>query len=122
MENQTPNGERSNTAPKLRGHGPGRPFVKGSDPRRNLKGRPRSFDQCRALAQEIAHQKLGDSGLTVVEAILRSWAKSPQRQRDFIEYAFGKVPDKLETTGIENKPVLILHYAHERNAGQNSRS
>jgi len=35
-------------------------------------------------------------------------------QKAFVEYAFGKVPDKLETTGLENKPVLILHYAHER--------
>jgi hypothetical protein len=50
-----------------------------------------------------------------VEAILRSWAKSeePQLQRAFVEYAFGKVPDKLETDLLEEKKVLILHYGHE---------
>ncbi len=54
--------------------------------------------------------------------ILQSWANSPdiQKQKAFIEYAFGKVPDKLETTGLENKPVVFLHYAHERqNTSQN---
>ena len=51
-----------------------------------------------------------------VEAILRSWAKSdePQLQRAFVGYAFGKVPDKLETDPLENKQTLILHYGHER--------
>jgi hypothetical protein len=114
METQTPNGEgRSNTTTKLRGGVTGKGFLPG-DPRINRKGRPRSFDQLRALAQKIAHQELGESKLTVAEAILRSWAKSPQHQRDFIEYAFGKVPDKLETTGLENKTTLILHFDHER--------
>lgn len=113
MENQTPNGEgNSNTAKKLLV--PGRPFVKGIDPRRNLKGRPRSFDQARALAQQIVHQQLGESGLTVIEAIFRQWAKSPSHQRDLVEYAFGKVPDKIETTGLENKTVITLYFDHER--------
>jgi hypothetical protein len=95
-----------------------RPFVAG-DPRINRRGRPKNFDAFRELAQAIAHEKTaGDNGetITIVESILRSWAKSkePALQKAFVEYAFGKVPDKLETTGLENKPVLILHYAHER--------
>ena len=98
----------------------GKPFTKGHDPRRNLNGRPRSFDAARTLAQEIVHQELPQSGLTVIEAIFRQWAKDPKHQRDLVEYAFGKVPDKLETTGLENKPVVFLHYAHERqNTSQN---
>lgn len=54
--------------------------------------------------------------MTCVEAILRGWAMSEERQlqRAFIEYAFGKVPDKLETDPLENKTTLILHYGHER--------
>ena len=54
--------------------------------------------------------------MTCVEALLRSWAKSsePVLQRAFVEYAFGKVPDKLDTVGLENKTTLILHYGHER--------
>ncbi len=53
--------------------------------------------------------------MTCVEALLRSWAKSsePVLQRAFVEYAFGKVPDKLETNPLENKKTLILHYGHE---------
>jgi hypothetical protein len=95
-----------------------RPFVKG-DPRINRSGRPKSFDQFRQLAQAIAHEKTaGDNGetISIVESILRSWAKSkePALQKAFVEYAFGKVPDKVETNTLENKTTLILHYAHER--------
>jgi hypothetical protein len=112
---ETPNGEaRRNTTTKLPGGCTGKGFVKGFDPKRNLKGRPRSFDQARALAQQIVHQQLGESGLTVIEAIFRQWAKSPSHQRDLIEYAFGKVPDKLETTGLENKTAITLYFDHER--------
>jgi hypothetical protein len=120
VKDQNPNGDgRSNTAPKLQ-TAPGRPFAKGNDPRRNLKGRPRTFDQVRDEAQRIAHEILPDASLTVIQAILRTWAKSkePMLQLKFVEYAFGKVPDKLETTGLEQKPVLILHYAHERNGAE----
>ena len=54
--------------------------------------------------------------MSCAEAILRSWAKSdePQLQRAFVEYAFGKVPDKLETNPLENKTTLLLHYGHEK--------
>jgi hypothetical protein len=108
----------SNTAPKQHKI-PGRPFVKGIDPRRNLKGRPRTFDETRTLAQSIAHETLTLSSgkrMTIAEAILRQWAASdePQLQKAFIEYAFGKVPDQLETTPLEPKTTLILHYGHEK--------
>ncbi len=88
------------------------------DPRRNLNGRPRTFDQARALAQEIAHEELtlkDGRKVPVVEAVLRSLAKGDTRAKEiFLQYAFGKVPDELKATGLENKPVLVLHYAHER--------
>ncbi len=93
-----------------------RPFKPGPDPRRNLSGRPKSFDQFREIAQAIAANR------DKAEKILQDWANSKdvQKQKAFIEYAFGKVPDKLETTGLENKPVVFLHYAHERqSAGKN---
>jgi len=37
------------------------------------------------------------------------------------EYAFRKVPDKIETNPLENKTRLILHYAHEL-SGSSSRT
>ncbi len=102
----------------------GRPFVKG-DPRCWRKGRPKSFDQLRELAQEISHREIkskdGES-ITLTEAVLLKLAeaKDPQSLKTFLEFSFGKVPDELKATGLESKPVLILHYAHERqNAEQN---
>ncbi len=38
-----------------------------------------------------------------------------------MEYAFGKVPDKLETT-LEHKTKLYLNYAHEDRSGREDRS
>ena len=93
---------------------PTKPFTKG-DPRINRKGRPRSFDALRELAQEIAHETAQAGGadvvvsghkVTVAEAILRQWAmsKNPQLQRAFIEVAYGKVPDALD---VEISKVIV---------------
>jgi len=114
---KSPNGSRSNTAPKQH-KAPGKPFTK-NDPRINRNGRPKSFDQCRTLAQQIAHEVVVRSRdgleITTAEAILRQWANSPEPmlQNKFMEIAFGKVPDKLETI-IDDKRTLTLYYDHER--------
>lgn len=97
--------EPSNTTPdqqekpaKMPGGVTGKGFVKG-DPRINRNGRPRSFDQLRKLAQNIAHERIADgSTITAAEAILRQMAHdNPER---FIEIAFGKVPDQSENYNI----------------------
>lgn len=84
-----------------------KPFTKG-DPRINRKGRPKSFDALRSLAQQIAHEVptddkgqplvIDDHFVTTAEAILRAWSFSPdaQLQKAFIEYAYGKVPQPKE--------------------------
>lgn len=66
----------------------------------NRNGRPRSFDQLRKLAQQIAHERIADgSTITAAEAILRQMAHdNPER---FIEIAFGKVPDQSENFNID---------------------
>ena len=98
--------DSSNTTPKQQGGVTGKGFVKG-DPRINRKGRPKSFDALRELAQQIAHEVVSKDGqpiiieghrVTVAEAILREWARSgkPQLQQGFIEIAFGKVPTPIE--------------------------
>ena len=62
--------------------------------------------------------------MDAAEAILRDWAISNDiaKQKAFIEYAFGKVPDKLETTGLENKTNLVLHFDHERGVTSDERT
>ncbi len=94
-----------------------KPFKKG-DPRINRKGRPRSFDALRELAQQIAHEEALHNGqpiivnghkVTVSEMILRQWAqsKNPQLQRAFIEVAFGKVPDKLD---VDMRQIIMVDW------------
>jgi hypothetical protein len=95
----------------------GKGFVKG-DPRINRSGRPRSFDELRRTAQRIAAEPVIDAAgnsLTRIEQLLRQWARSkqPALQLASVAYCYGKPAEKIETTGFENKPVLILHYAHE---------
>jgi hypothetical protein len=96
----------------------GKPFARG-DARINRDGRPRGFDEMRKMAQKIASETVVDNDgnkRTCIEALLRCWAKSdePQLQRAFVEYAYGRVPEKLETDSLENKTTLILHYGHEK--------
>src|SRR5512139_1023804 len=97
------------------------PPTNGFDKRKhqiNRKGRPKSFDAFRALAQEIAHEVAQSGGtdviinghkVTAAEAILRQWAmsKNPQLQKQFIEIAFGKVPDELRLAGKDGGPIFI---------------
>ncbi len=94
-----------NQRQKIPGGVTGKGFVKG-DKRINRKGRPKSFDQLRALAQQIAHEPISEGNtITVAEAILRTMAKeNPAR---FVEIAYGKVPDQIELGGNEEKPITI---------------
>ena len=96
----------------------GKGFVKG-DPRINRKGRPKSFDQLRSLAQEIAHEaaKQGNQPVvidghvvTITEAIMRSWAmsKDPRLQQKFIEVAYGQVPSVTRLEGTDGGPIQFI--------------
>ena len=108
----------SNTTPKLHGGITGKGFVK-SDPRINRKGRPKSFDQLRSLAQQIAHEVAKAGGepviidghsVTVAEAIMRQWAqsKNPALQAKFVEVAFGRVPDVHEVT-VNDLTIRVVY-------------
>ena len=99
----------------------GKGFVKG-DPRINRKGRPKSFDQLRSLAQEIAHEAAASGGkpvvingktVTVTEVIMRQWAQSkdPRLQQKFIEVAYGKTPEQVLLTGsVANVEMTVSEW------------
>jgi len=92
----------------------GKGFVKG-DSRINRKGRPRSFDEFRRVAQMIADEHVvGADGNTITRAelLLRRWSRSknPKLQMLFMEIAFGPVPPtKVEANGLEPRTTLFLH-------------
>ena len=113
----------SNTVPKQL-----TPFVKG-DPRINRKGRPKSFDALRELAQQIAHEEAqardADTGqlvpvvingrkVTTAELVLRKWfqAKDGRLQMHAMEVAFGKVPQPVEVSGKDGG-AIELHVIYD---------
>ena len=83
----------------------------------NRKGRPKTFDALRELAQQIAHETVKDKSgdpvvveghiATVTEVILRKWAASgdPRLQMAFVEVAYGKEASKVELTGKDGAPL-----------------
>jgi hypothetical protein len=97
----------------------GRPFCRG-DSRINRAGRPKGFDEARALAQKIAGEDVvGADGNTITRAelLLRQWSRSknPMLQKLFVEIAFVPVPPtKLEVNELEPRTTLTLFFDHER--------
>ena len=92
-----------------------KPFTKGYDPRRNRKGRPKSFDALRALAQQIAREEVQMTDGTYMsraELILRAWTvdKNPLYQKAFLEIAYGKVPDKIDLSGNVTTPKTYAEW------------
>ena len=91
-----------------------RPKTKGSfvpgDKRINRDGRPKNSGDLTALAKRIGHEVAtkkngevltGPDGrpVTVIETILRQWAQNPKQQGDFVDRAYGKVPQQQQHSG-----------------------
>ena len=84
-------------------------FVKG-DKRINRDGRPKNSTDLSALFRrigaEVATKKNGEPivgpdgrPMTVLEAIARQWAQNPRQQGDFVDRAYGKVPQQQQHSG-----------------------
>jgi hypothetical protein len=98
-------------------------FTKG-DKRINRDGRPKNSTDLSALFRrigaEVATKKNGEPitgpdgrPMTVLEAIARQWAQNPKQQGDFVDRAYGKVPQQQQHSGegggaIEHKVVVIF--------------
>ena len=98
-----------------------KPFKKG-DKRINRDGRPATAASLSALARRIGHEVatkkkggelepvLGPDGrpMTVIEVILRQWAQNPKQQGDFVDRAYGKVPQQQQLTGADGGPIRTI--------------
>ena len=105
--------DASNTGPE-QARRPGT-FTKG-DPRINRRGRPKSFDKLRALAQSLANEEARTKeGVPIVvdghiatqaEMIMRDMMRAnPER---FAEIAYGKVPQPIQVSGDPTAPLEIV--------------
>jgi hypothetical protein len=93
-----------------------KPFTKG-DMRINRKGRPKDFAKLRALAVDMASEQAVDNHgnpillhgkpVTNAQLVLYQWLTDKKHQKDFIEVAFGKVPQAIELTGNEGGAIQI---------------
>ena len=120
---------RSNTAeiqPKKRKVMPkGKPFKKNDpatgevDARINRNGRPKSFDQLRALGQQLAQElamardgkpMLAPDGkpMTIIELIMRQMMQDPKQRLDYIYIAYGKPNERLEHSGPNGGPIPLF--------------
>jgi hypothetical protein len=71
-----------------------KPFKPGFDERRNLKGKPKSFDQLRDFLQSIAQEEIKDGNevKTRIRQIAEAMMSDKRLMKDFLEFAYGKVP------------------------------
>ena len=110
MENERINTTGNNE--KREGGVTGKGFVK-NDPRINRNGRPRTFDALRKealkIATEIVKSPDGKISASRIHAVLLDWAasKDTDKQRLFIEYAYGKVPTQTEISGRDGGAIKI---------------
>lgn len=97
--------------PKIAEAGKATQFKPG-DPRINRKGRPRSFDKLRELFQDIAAEQITVKGkkLTRAQAIGIAMSMDKKLMRDFLEFAYGKVPAQLD---VKNDGAITLNIVYK---------
>jgi len=103
--------------------GKGKPFVKG-DERINKLGRPKGFDELRALAVSIGQEQATKADgtpilwnkkpVTWAEFVIRTWLTDKRLMTEFRDTAYGKVPQKLEGTGEGGAVELVIRYVDNK--------
>jgi len=89
-----------------------KPFKK-NDPRINRGGRPRNYDLIHEIASRLCAEPAGlednPEGISQLEAIMREWLTSQNfhKQLAVIQYAYGKIPEKLEIEKKEPNNIII---------------
>jgi len=69
-----------------------KPFVKG-DPRIMPGRKAKSFDELRALMQDMANETIDDKTMrTRLENIILAMSSDKRLMKEFLEFAYGKVP------------------------------
>ena len=97
---------------------PNDPETGEKDPRINRNGRPKSFDQLRALFQDIASEEIVDQGKkrTRAQAIGIAMSMDKKLMREFLEFAYGKVPQAVTVEGGDRPLTFrIVHDDIARN-------
>ncbi len=90
-----------------------KPFRKGNDPRRNLKGRPQLPDIKEALAKILEGD---EDGMTALEEILRALIKKAKKgdvraAQELLDRAYGKSKLSMDhTTGGEKINIPMIHW------------
>ena len=112
--------ESSSTADSLQ-KPPGKPFVKGYDPRRNLRGTPKDSIAARKLLRKIAAEllQLPNNGgeITRVEAMLTAMfsSKAPADRQNLLKALWpGLLKDEVDvTSGGEKLTGIIQIIEHD---------
>lgn len=85
----------------------------------NRKGRPKDFDQLRKMILEMGNEEIqvqvgkGKNKKTIeltrFERILLDWFNSQgfDKQQAIMQHSFGKIPDKLEISGLKTISVAL---------------
>jgi len=114
--------ESSKTAPELRQDPPGKPFKKGYDPRRNLRGVPKDTIKGRALVRKIGAELIHISekqsngevveyDITRAEAMIRLMysSKAPADKQTLLKALWpGLVKDELDLTSGGERVTFIV--------------
>lgn len=87
-----------------------KPFKKGDDERRNLKGRPLKLpDLEHLLAEVLGEEKEGKTAAQAILAALRAKASrgDVRAAEVLLDRAYGKAKQSLEMTGKDGAPIII---------------